>query len=34
VTVLLAAAVLHERISGVQRMGAVLTLTGIVLIAA
>jgi drug/metabolite transporter (DMT)-like permease len=34
VTVLLAAAVLHERISGIQRLGAALTLTGIVLIAA
>ncbi len=32
VTVLLAAAVLHERVSGSQRVGIVLTLTGVVLI--
>jgi drug/metabolite transporter (DMT)-like permease len=32
VTVLLAAAVLHERVSGSQRAGIVLTLTGVVLI--
>jgi drug/metabolite transporter (DMT)-like permease len=34
VTVLLAAAVLHERIASVQRLGVVLTLAGVVLIAA
>jgi drug/metabolite transporter (DMT)-like permease len=33
VTVLLAASVLHERVTGVQRTGIVLTLTGVVLIA-
>jgi drug/metabolite transporter (DMT)-like permease len=34
VTVALAAAVLHERVAGWQRVGIVLTLTGVVLIAA
>ena len=33
VTVLLAAAVLHERVAPMQRAGIVLTLTGVVLIA-
>ena len=33
VTVMLAAIVLHERVAGVQRAGAILALTGIVLIA-
>jgi drug/metabolite transporter (DMT)-like permease len=33
VTVLLAARVLHERIARVQRLGIVLTLAGVVLIA-
>jgi drug/metabolite transporter (DMT)-like permease len=32
VTVLLAAAVLHERVAPMQRAGIVLTLTGVVLI--
>ena len=34
VTVLLAAAVLHERVAPMQRAGIVLTLTGVVLISA
>ena len=34
VTVLLAAAVLHERVAPLQRAGIVLTLTGVVLISA
>ncbi len=34
VTVLLAAAVLHERVASVQRVGVALTLAGVVLIAA
>jgi drug/metabolite transporter (DMT)-like permease len=33
VTVMLAAIVLHERVAGIQRLGAVLALTGILLIA-
>jgi drug/metabolite transporter (DMT)-like permease len=32
VSVVLAAVVLHERIAGLQRVGAVLTLAGVVLI--
>jgi len=32
VTVVLAAGVLHERVAGVQRVGVVLTLAGVVLI--